>query len=130
VHPAGRPYPCGFADLDSYDEGWAIAREFTREPGYVDPLATAIANYRAASAAFEAMPDDVDFEKTGDALYRPSLAVLEAWDRPARTAGTAFDALALAQEDIEFLSDSGRAMYGAAAMYLLQLAGSRHRHRA
>jgi hypothetical protein len=27
VHPAGKPYAVGFADIDSYDRGWRIARE-------------------------------------------------------------------------------------------------------
>jgi hypothetical protein len=124
VHPAGQPYACGFADIDSYDEGWAIAREFTREPGWVDPLATAIADYRKGCADFCALPEDMagpEQDKLAEVLINPPMSVLAKWDMPARSASAAFDALVIAGEEVEFLSEMGKAMFGAVGNYLLQV---------
>lgn len=128
VHPAGKPYAVGFADNDSYDEGWAYAREFIREPGFTDPLATAIATYRKGCADYCALPDEVTDAPGSDApsrTYEPPLVVLSDWDAPARTISAAMEAHILLGEEVEFLSDMGKAMFGAVGGYLLQVENRR-----
>jgi len=132
VHPGGQPYPIGFADIDSYDEGWRIAREFIRNKP--DPLAAAMAEYRAGIEKCNSMTAEDEallggVEGLVDATFGPAFAVLAAWDTPARSAATALDALTLAVDDIEFLSDMSKSMFAAAATYLLQIAARQDRLR-
>ena len=134
VYPAGEKFPLGFADIDSYSEGWAIAREFTRLPGWRDELAGAIAAYRAGVDRLNAMSETEEAalgeEEVVARTYGPAMDALAAWDAPARTAGTALEALMLASEDIEFMSGMSRTLFEAAAGYLLQVAGRGQRRAA
>ena len=133
VHPGGKPYATAFADIDSYDEGWRIAREFIRDRP--DPLAAAMADYRRGIEKCNAMTAEDEARLAGvgglvDATFGPALSKLASWDAPARTASTALDALTLAaNEDIEFLSDMSRTMFSAACGYLLQIAARQDRLR-
>ena len=131
VHPGRKPYATAFADIDSYDEGWRIAREFIRDRP--DPLAAAMADYRRGVEKCNAMTaGDEDRLGVGgvvDATFGPAFGVLASWDTPARTASTALDALTLATGDIDFLSDMSRNMFSAACGYLLQIAARQDRMR-
>lgn len=90
-----------------------------------DPIVSAIAAYRAGSAALEAMPESEYALYGGEdavaelMLFRPQ-RVLYGWDRPARTRDGAIEALKYAQVEIAEFGESpaANAMIRAALGYL------------
>lgn len=70
-------------------------------PVSTDPLVAAIAAYRKACEAFEALDcAEVDNPTSVEKTYGPPLSVLQVWNKPAKTKNGAIAALRLAHDEL------------------------------